>query len=83
MPRVKTVNYGLQSLPCIGSKLRDSTTHYMKEIESINEFKHAFKNWKLNLCSCRLCKVYLKNIGYLLSAKKQKKNICIQKYIYV
>ena len=50
MPRVKTVNYGLQSLPCIDSKLRGSITHYMKQIESINEFKHVTKNWKLNLC---------------------------------
>ena len=53
----------------------------MKEIVSINEFKHVIKTWKPDLCSCRLCKVYLQNIGYLQSAKK-KKNLCIQKLEY-
>ena len=37
----------------------------MKEINSINELKHVIKTWKLDLCSCRLCKVYLQNITYL------------------
>ena len=54
----------------------------MKQTDSINEFKHVIKIWKPDLCSCKLCKVYLQNIGYLQSAKK-KKHLCIQKYIYV
>ena len=27
--------------------------------------KHVIKTWKPDLCSCKLCKVYLQNIGYL------------------
>ena len=65
MPRAKTVNHGLESLSYIGSKLWDSIPSHMKNIESINEFKHAIKTWKPDLCSCRLCKVYLQNIRYL------------------
>ena len=61
----KTVNHG------IGSKLLDSIPSHMKEIDSINEFKHASKTWKPDLCSYRLCKVYLQNIGYLSSANKK------------
>ena len=68
MPRAKTVNHGLESLSYIGSKLWDSIQSHMKEIDSINEFKHVIKTWKPDSCSCRLCKVYLQNIGYLLSA---------------
>ena len=87
MPRAKTVNHGLESLPCIGAKLWDSIPSHMKEIGSINEFKHVIRTWKPDLCSCRLCKVYLQNIGYLLSAKKKiiiiLIHICKQKYIYV
>ena len=65
MPRAKRVNHGLESLPYIGSKLWDSIPSHMKEIDSINEFKHVIKTWKPELCSCRLSKVYLQNIGYL------------------
>ena len=63
--RAKTVNHGLESLAYIGSKLWDRKASHMKEIESINEFKHIIKTWKPDLCSCRLCKVYLQNNGYL------------------
>ena len=59
MSRAKTVNHGLESLSYIGAKLWDSIPPHMKEIDSINEFKHVIKTWKPNLCSCKLCKVYL------------------------
>ena len=69
MLRAKTVNHGLESLSFIGAKLWDGILYHMKEIDSINEFKQVIKTWKPHLCSCRLCKVYLQNIGYLYSAK--------------
>ena len=78
IPCVKTFNHGLESLSYISSKLWDRIASHMKDIDSINEFKHVTKTWKTDLCSCRLCKVYLQNIGYLSSAKKKKK-----KYIYL
>ena len=59
------VNHRLESLSYIGSKLWDSRSSHMKKIDSVNEFKHVIETSKLDLCSCRLCKVYLKNIGYL------------------
>ena len=62
MPRAKTVNHGLESLSYIGSKLWDSIPSHMKEIDSINEFKHVIKTWKPDLCSCRLCKGYLQTL---------------------
>ena len=65
MPRPKTVNHGSESLSHIGAKLWDSVPSHMKEIDSINEFKHVIKTWKPHLCSCRVCKIYLQNIGYL------------------
>ena len=65
MPHAKTVNHGLESFSYIGSKFWGSIPSNMKEMDSINEFKHVIKIWKPDLCSCRLCKVYLQNIGYL------------------
>ena len=51
----------------------------MKEIDSINEFKHVIKICKPDLCSCKLSKIYLQNIGYLQSGKK---HICLGKLEY-
>ena len=67
MPRAKTVNHGLESFSYLGSKLWDSIPSHMKKTDSTSEFKHVIKTWKPDLCSCRLCKFYLQNIGYLLS----------------
>ena len=60
MPRAKTVNHGLESLSYIGSKLWDSIRSHMKD-----KTWNFIKTWKPDLCSCRLRKVYLQNIGYL------------------
>ena len=65
MPRDKTINHGLESLSYTGSNFWDSIPSHMKEIDSINEFEHVIKCWNPDWCSCRLCKVYLQNIGYL------------------
>ena len=64
MARAKTVNHRLESLSYISSKFWDSILSHMKEIDSIIEFKHVIKIQKPDLCFCRLCKVYLQNIGY-------------------
>ena len=47
MPRPKTINHGLESLSYIGVKFWDSVPSHMKEIDSINEFKHV-----VNLETC-------------------------------
>ena len=72
MPGVKTVNHGLESLSYTGSKLWNSIPSHMKEIDSINEFKHVIKTWKPNLCSCRLFKFYLQILISVVSKKKKK-----------
>ena len=56
--RAETVNHRLESLSYIGSKLWDSIPSHMKEVDSVNEFKHVIKTWKPDLCSCRLKFIY-------------------------
>ena len=79
MPRAKTVNHALESLSYIGPKLWNSIPSHMKETDSINEFKYVIKTWKPDFCSCRLCKVYLQNIGYLQPTFIP---VCFTLYIY-
>ena len=61
----KTVKNGLESLSYIDPKLWDSIPSHMKERDSFNKAQQVIKTWKPDLCSCRLCKTYLENTGYL------------------
>ena len=36
-----------------------------QHIYTTDKFKIAIKKWKKESCPCRLCKVYLQNIGYI------------------
>ena len=43
IPPAKMVNHALEGLSYIVSKLWDSIPSHLKEIDSINEFKHVIK----------------------------------------
>ena len=62
----KTSNYGLETVsyraPFFWAKLPSE----YKNSTSLSEFKTKIKNWKGDeIWPCRLCKVYLPNIGYV------------------
>ena len=54
--QVKSVNYGLEW---------ERFLNDLKNKESVDSLKTAIKRWEPESCSCRLCKTYLKGIGYL------------------
>ena len=61
----------------------------MKDIDSINEFKHVAKTWKPDLCSCRLClqSLFTKYWIFVVSKKNNtymytKIHICLGKSEY-
>ena len=64
-PKVRTVNHGSESVRYLGSKIWEIIPAYTKELDTIDKFKIAIKKWKPESCSCRLCRVYLQNMGYL------------------
>ena len=39
-----------------------------KNINSLYNFKKAIKKWNAENCPCRICKVFLKNIGFCETA---------------
>ena len=63
--KVRLVNHGSESVRYLGSKIWEIIPAYMKELDTIEKFKIAIKKWKPESCPCRLCRVYLQNIGYL------------------
>ena len=62
---IKTVRYGLQTIPYMAPKIWGLAPKEMKQVTSLNEFKTKIKISKLENCPCRLCRTYLPQIGFI------------------
>ena len=63
--KLELFNHSSESVRYLGSKICEIIPAYMKELDTTEKFKIATKKWKPESCSCRLCRVYLQNMGYL------------------
>ena len=62
----KTSNYGLETVSYKAPLLWATLPSEYKNSTSLNKFKTKIKNWRGDeICPCRLCKVYLPNMGYV------------------
>ena len=62
---VKTVSYGTESISALAPKLWRLIPPEIRNIESPFEFKQKIKTLKIENCPCRLCKVYIKDLGFI------------------
>ena len=60
----KSVYYGTETLSFIGYKIWQQIPVRIKEMSSLQSFKYQIKKWVPN-CSCRLCKKYIPQIGFI------------------
>ena len=63
--RKRTVWYGLETLSYRYPKLWYLLPESLKEMNSLSQFKRNIKHWICRDCPCRLCKVYIQNLGCL------------------
>ena len=47
-----------------GSKIWNLLSSNLKELRDLNKFKKAIKQWKPDDYPCRLCKVFVQDIGF-------------------
>ena len=64
LPKVNTVNRGLETIRYRGPKTWNIVPENIKQSKSLSEFKAKIQNWKPKDCDCRLCKSYVKGVGY-------------------
>ena len=64
IPRVKTVNRGIETIRYRGPKTWEIVPEDIKMAETLSIFKEKIKQWKPSGCTCRLCKDYLQGVGY-------------------
>ena len=65
VPIVKSVHKGLESLSYLGPKIWELLPLEIKETETFSQFKAKIKKWNPKNCPCRLCKIYLQNVGFI------------------
>ena len=41
----------------------------LKNAESLKTFKQKIKLWSLNNCPCKICRKFIKNLGYINNVK--------------
>ena len=64
-PKVNSVYNGTKSVSFLGPIIWDLLPNELKDIESLAAFKKAIKKWSPEKYPCRLCKVYINNVGFI------------------
>jgi hypothetical protein len=61
---VRTVHYGTETISFLGPKIWDLVPTDLKNLTSVFDFKAEIRKWKPE-CPCRLCKIYIPQIGFI------------------
>ena len=62
---VHSTQYGTESIGNHGTKIWNLVPAYMKDLKTRSTFKNQIKKWIPKDCPCRLCKVYVTQVGFL------------------
>ena len=65
LPRVRTTSYGSETIKYRGQCLWLSLPQHIRNAQSITEFKKEIKSWSGADCTCRLCRTFIPQLGYL------------------
>ena len=64
-PRVRSVSNGTESVRFKGPQLWQTLPLTIRNSETLCQFKNKIKNWFGENCPCRLCRIFIPNLGYL------------------
>ena len=65
IPKVRTVNNGIETIRYRGPITWDMVPKDIQESKTLSQFKAKIKKWKPKDCACRLCKVYISDLGFI------------------
>ena len=63
---VRTVHYGTETVSYRGPKTWDMVPQIIKDSVSLADFKNKIKAWKPHDCTCRLCKTFIPQLGFIV-----------------
>jgi len=62
---IRTVYNGTETISFRGPKTWQLLPENIKEAKSLYDFKNSVKKWKPEGCTCRLCKTFIPDLGFL------------------
>ena len=65
LPKIKTTIYGTENIQFGGSSSWSSLPNSVKDSDTLQEFERRIRQWDGSCCYCRLCKVFIKDLGFL------------------
>ena len=73
----KSVQYNLfrKTVSTIGAILQNALPAELKNAESLKIFKQKVKLWSPNDCPCKICRKFVKNLGYIQHQKQKQKKL--------
>ena len=64
---INSVWYDIELVFYLDPKIWDLVPNEIKESESLNTFKLKIKRWAPEGCPCRICKIYLGQVGFIIT----------------
>ena len=65
LSKARTVFYGTETIRCRGPKTWDLLPQHIRDSKTLSEFKNKVKTWKPLGCTCRLCKTFIPELGFI------------------
>ena len=65
IPNINSVHFGENSLQYFGGKIWNLIPSNIKNTNNLECFKSLIRNWAPDICPCKLCKLYIQNVGYI------------------
>ena len=65
LPAIRTVYQESESISFLGPKIWNMLPDKLKNASSLEVFKASIKSWKPENCPCRLCRLYVQNVGFI------------------
>ena len=62
---VKSVRYSTESISSLTPKIWEILPNEIKDSDTLQIFKAKIKKWVPIECPCRLCKIYLPQVGFI------------------
>ena len=57
--------FGFETVSTIGAILWNGLPAELKNAESLKVLKQKIELWRPNDCSCKICRKFIKNLGYI------------------
>ena len=62
---IRTSKFGFETIITIRAVLWRNLPNDIKNSDSLNIFKHRIKQWTPDKCPCKICRNFIKNLGYI------------------